>query len=276
MRARNWSAGAGAVPADAGTRSVPGAEAKAVRLKVGALAKRAGLTVRTLHHWDGIGLLVPGHRSASGHRLYDEADLLRLQQILSLRQLGIPLEAIRDLLDAGRVRPLDVLEAHLARVREQLAAQRELVRRLERVTSELRSAGMVSAGDLILTVEAMHMYEKYYTPEQLEQLRQRGEHLGAERIREVEEEWPRLIAEVRAEMERGSDPAGERMQALARRWQGLVEEFTGGDPGITDSLSKVWKNEPVAEQRPQVGGLDGAMFEYVGRAMAALKTEGQA
>ncbi len=252
------------------------AGAGAVRLKVGALAKRAGLTVRTLHHWDGFGLLVPGHRSASGHRLYDVADLLRLQQILSLRQLGLPLEAIRELLDARRLSPLEVVEAHLTRVREQLAAQRELVTRLERVASELRSAGTVSAGDLILTVEATHMYEKYYTPEQLEQLRQRGEHLGAERIREVEAEWPRLIAEVRAEMEKGSDPASETMQSLARRWQGLVEEFTGGDPGTTESLAKVWKNEPDMAQKHQIGSLDGAMFEFVGRAMAALKKEGEA
>jgi DNA-binding transcriptional MerR regulator len=256
-----------------GVRAGPVGEsgAEAIRLKVGALAKRAGLTVRTLHHWDAIRLLVPGHRSSSGHRLYDEADLLRLQQILSLRQLGLPLESIRDLLDSRKLSPLEVVEAHLSRVRGQLEAQRVLVSRLEHVASELRSAGTVSAGDLILTVEATQMYEKYYTPEQLEQLRQRGEHLGEARIREVEAEWPRLLAEVRAEMDRGSDPADERTQALARRWQDLVEAFTGGDPGITDSLAKVWRNEPVGEQRPQVGSLDGAMFEYVGRAIAALK-----
>lgn len=252
----------------------PGAGSEALRMKVGALAKRAGLTVRTLHHWDGIGLLVPGHRSASGHRLYDEADLLRLQQILSLRQLGLPLEAIRELLDARRLTPLEVVEAHLARVREQLAAQRALVTRLERVASDLRSAGTVSADELILTVEATHMFEKHYTPEQLEQLRERGAQLGPERIREVETEWPRLIAEVRAEMDKGADPAGERMQELARRWQGLVEEFTGGDPGITASLGKVWRGEPGLAQKHQVGSLDGPMFEYIGRAVAAIREEG--
>ncbi|HKO00391.1 MAG TPA: MerR family transcriptional regulator, partial [Thermoanaerobaculia bacterium] len=67
--------------------------------KVGELAKRTGMSVRTLHHYDAIGLLQPSRRSESGHRLYDRDDVARLQQIKSLRQLGFALDEIRELLD---------------------------------------------------------------------------------------------------------------------------------------------------------------------------------
>ncbi|HSH66467.1 MAG TPA: MerR family transcriptional regulator, partial [Bacteroidia bacterium] len=83
-------------------------------LKVGELAEKAGLTVRTLHHYDEIGLLVPSRRSASGYRLYDEADLQRLRDILLFRQLGLSLEAIRQLLEDPTVDRRQALTAHRA------------------------------------------------------------------------------------------------------------------------------------------------------------------
>ncbi len=61
---------------------------------VGRVAGLAGVTVRTLHHYDAIGLLSPSGRSAAGHRRYDDADLDRLQRILFYRELGFPLEEV--------------------------------------------------------------------------------------------------------------------------------------------------------------------------------------
>jgi DNA-binding transcriptional MerR regulator len=70
-------------------------------MKVGAVAEAAGLTVRTLHHWDSIGLLSPSERSPAGHREYTEGDLVRLYQVLALRSLGLGLDSIAVCLDAG-------------------------------------------------------------------------------------------------------------------------------------------------------------------------------
>lgn len=242
-------------------------------VKVGQLAKRTGLTVRTLHHWHDLGLLIPTGRSASGHRLYDRNDLLRLQQIVSLRQLGFPLDEIGELLDESGASPLRIIESHLARVRQQVAAQQELVARLEKVAAELRSVGTVSADDLILTVEATRMHERYFTPEQMDKLQARREIVGEERIREVEAEWPRLIAEVRAEMDRGTDPAAESVQALARRWQGLIDEFTGANREIEQGVAKVWQGEPGLAEKHDLGSLDAEMFAYMGKAIAVLRAE---
>ena len=89
-------------------------------LKVGELARRTGLTVRTLHHYDEIGLLKPSLHTAAGHRLYTAADIARLQQVLSLRQLGFSLEQVRDCLDRPGFSPLEVIRLHVARLLEQI------------------------------------------------------------------------------------------------------------------------------------------------------------
>ena len=99
-------------------------------LKVGELARRTGLTVRTLHHYDEIGLLQPSLHTEAGHRLYTAADVARLQQVLSLRQLGFGLEEIRACLDRPGFSPLEVIRQHVARLREQIECQRELGARL--------------------------------------------------------------------------------------------------------------------------------------------------
>lgn len=237
--------------------------------KVGELARETGLTVRTLHHYDEIGLLRPSGRTPGGHRLYGEADVARLQQVTSLRQLGFALEQIRDLLDRRGVSPREVVEMHLSRLREQIDLQHALYGRLERIARRLEAAEAVSASELIQTIEATTMFEKYYTPEQLQELNVRAADLGDERIRQSQVDWQVLMGEVRAEMDRGTDPADPRAQALAARWKALVEEFTGGDPGLTRSLGRMWKEET------NIHGIDtGGMREigaYVQRAWEAGK-----
>jgi MerR family transcriptional regulator, thiopeptide resistance regulator len=234
--------------------------------KVGALAKQTGMTVRTLHHYDEIGLLSPSHRTAAGHRLYGEADVARLQQVASLRSLGFPLDEIRDVLNQGRLSPLDIVRMHADRMREQLKTQRRLVERLDALAAGLSDAEQVSAEQLIATIEEINMFEKYYTPEQMDYLAQRREQVGEARMQEVQGEWAGLQADVQAEMDRGTDPCDPRVQELARRWKGLIEEFTGGNPGIRQSLNNLYQNEDtvhgksVAAMRP--------MMEYIGRAWA--------
>jgi DNA-binding transcriptional MerR regulator len=243
-----------------------------VRLwRVGELARRAGLTVRTLHHWDALGLLRPSRRSrvraGAGYRLYAAADVERLQRILSLRRLGLSLDEIKRCLGREEFSLLAVLRLHARALREQIERQQRLCSRLEAIAARLESAETVSAEELVEVMEEIVMFEKYYTPEQLAQLAARGRELGAERIAAVEAEWPRLIAAVRAEMEKGTDPASAGMRELARRWRELVEMFTGGDPGIARSLERLYRDEPAARERT---GLDPGLADYVGRAMRSL------
>jgi len=243
-------------------------------LKVGELARRTGLTVRTLHHYEAVGLLQPTLRTEAGHRLYTTADMARLQQVLSLRQLGFSLEEVHDCLNRRGAPPLEVIRLHVHRLRTQIDMQRELVERLEGLARHLAAAEEISADELLRTIEVMKMTESYYTPEQMEYLQRRREEVGEERMQQAPADWERLTADVRAEMEAGTDPTDPKAQALARRWQGLIDEFTGGDPGIADSLRRMWqeRGDQIAAQHGM--GYDPRLFEFMGKALEALKASG--
>src|SRR5947209_12940275 len=148
-------------------------------LKVGELARRTGLTSRTLHHYDEIGLLPPSLHTEAGHRLYTAGDVARLQQVLSLRQLGFSLEEVKGCLDRAGFSPLEVIRLHVARLREQIELQRGLCERLEGLAAYFDAAGEVSADAFLLTIEVMNMIENYYTPEQMESFRKRNEEAAA-------------------------------------------------------------------------------------------------
>ncbi|MCA1667139.1 MAG: MerR family transcriptional regulator [Thermomicrobia bacterium] len=240
-------------------------------MKVGALAKRTGVSVRTLHYYDEISLLAPSARSEAGYRLYAAADVVRLQQIMSLRQLGFALEQIRDCLNRGNISPLRVIEQQLAQLREQIALHHQLCDRLEVIARSLRRAEEPSVAELLHTMEAMNRMEKYYTPEQREWMKERAQTVGEERIHEVEAEWPELIAAVGREMDAGTDPTDPNVQALARRWMGLVQEFTGGNLGIEKSLRTMYENEKPQDLHPSFDPRMSEYMAYIGKAMAAGK-----
>src|SRR5215471_5612196 len=128
-------------------------------LKVGELAQRTGLTVRTLHHYDAIGLLRPSLHTEAGYRLYTAGDIARLQQVLSLRQLGFSLDEIRDCLNQSGFSPREVIDLHLARLREQMDQERKLCERLETLAVHLRAAGEVSADEFLRTIQEMTMLD---------------------------------------------------------------------------------------------------------------------
>jgi DNA-binding transcriptional MerR regulator len=214
--------------------------------KVGELARRTGLTIRTLHHYDEIGLLKPSLHTESGHRLYTAADVARLQQILSLRQLGFSLEEIQGCLDQPGFSPLEVIRLHVARLREQIEMERGLCERLEALSRYFQPAADISAEAFLQTIEVMAMIANYYTPEQLESMRKRCEEAkaaGRDLAKEGTAAWEALFADVRAAMKQGLDPAHPKAQELGKRRQALIDAFTGGDKGIEQNLTRLWTEQ---------------------------------
>jgi DNA-binding transcriptional MerR regulator len=238
-------------------------------LKVGELARRTGLTIRTLHHYDDIDLLKPSLYTGSGHRLYTAGDVARLQQVLSLRQLGFGLEEIRACLDRPGFSPLEVMRLHVARLREQMELQRQLCERLEALAEYFRPAGEVPADVFLQAIEVMNMIENYYTPEQLESLKKRAAEVGQERIQQGQAAWAELWAAYGAEMEKGTDPADPKVQALEKRRQALVHEFTGGDPGIAQSVKRLWQEQ--GQNLTAQYGYDPKVLAYMEKATQAAK-----
>lgn len=242
-------------------------DANARGMKVGELAKRTGLSVRALHYYDEIGLLQPSKLTDSGHRLYGPAELVRLQQIKSLRQLGFSLDEIRACLDTPQFSPQRVLELHVKRLREQIDQQERLVALLETLSASFAAGSVASADDFVGAIEGITMVDRIFSVEEFEELKARGERLGRDHIRAVEAEWPTLIARVRAEMLAGTEPANERLRPLALRWRELVREFTGGNPNVERKVRAAFVEEPKLMQR---AGLDPQLFAYINAAIRAF------
>jgi len=231
-------------------------------LRVGDVATATGLSVRALHHYESIGLLRPSGRTPAGHRFYRHRDIERLQRIAALRQLGFALEQIKELDDGEPLAAL--LRRNLARLERQIDDSVRLRDLLRALAARLEADESVPTSDLLQTIKEMTMFERHFTKEQLDHLAARRTAIGEERIREVERQWPRLIAAVRAHMRAGDDPQGPAMRELAKQWQALVLEFTGGDAGIARGVADVFRHEPAARQRT---GLDAEVMDYVRRAL---------
>lgn len=230
-------------------------------MKVGELARATGLTVRTLHHWEERGLVVPSARTSSGHRVYDDQDVRGVYQVVALRELGLPLDAIGELLSSGSF--AEVLTAHLNQVDARLAALHALRGTLAAVVDRLREAPDPDPSDVLMMIDEVSRvndtFAQYFTPEQVAALRARraeGEATAAA--------WPGLIAAVRAEMDTGTDPSEPRVQALAARWSELLATFHHGDESLRRQLYRLRDENPG--EVAAAGGPDQAMIDYIARA----------
>ncbi|KUL42666.1 MerR family transcriptional regulator [Streptomyces regalis] len=189
---------------------------------VGQVAGFAGVTVRTLHHYDDIGLLVPGERSHAGHRRYSDADLDRLQQVLFYRELGFPLEEVAALLDDPDADP----RAHLRRQHELLTAR---IEKLQKMAAAVEHAMEARKMGINLTPEEKFEVFGDKDPEQYaEEAEQRwgGTEAYAESQRRAatytKADWKRLMAEADDWSERyvalmaaGETPTGEAAMDMA-------------------------------------------------------------
>lgn len=189
---------------------------------VGQVAGFAGVTVRTLHHYDGIGLLSPSGRSHAGHRRYDDADLDRLQQILFYRELGFPLDEIAALLDDPAADP----QEHL---RRQHALLSDRIAELQRMAAAVETAMEARKMGIDLTPEEKFEVFGDKDPERHAEEAERrwggtGAYAESQRrtARYTKQDWQRMQAEVASWGERydalmaaGELTTGERAMDLA-------------------------------------------------------------
>jgi DNA-binding transcriptional MerR regulator len=166
--------------------------------QVGELARATGLTVRTLHHYDGIGLLVPSARNHAGHRRYTDGDVRRLHQIVALRGFGLGLAEIREVLDGSGPDPHDLIRHQLDQVEERIAVAHRLRRKLTALLGALDGAAEPSTSTFIELIEVMTAMERPLTREQFEEMtenrRKAAEQLTPEQRAEMARERERLMA----------------------------------------------------------------------------------
>jgi Predicted transcriptional regulators len=135
--------------------------------KVGELAKITGLTIRTLRYYDQIGLFSPSGRTEAGYRLYTESDLGRLQQILSLKELGLSLEQIKSVLAENAISLYEIVTMQMDRLRESIRNQQRLLFELERAAAHLRDSKSPSVESFTRIMQMMRLnHERYFDERQ--------------------------------------------------------------------------------------------------------------
>ncbi|MDB5769167.1 MAG: MerR family transcriptional regulator [Collimonas fungivorans] len=230
-------------------------------LKVGELAARAGMTVRTLHHYDSIGLLIPSARSDAGYRLYDRNDVARLHQIQALRKFGMALADIGAYLDSPDASPIAIVARQIALLDRQIGEAARMRDTLANVHAQLSKGEVPELATWLTTLEQMTMYEKYFSKEELKQL-------PIYQNKDAEAEWKRLVSQVDDLMAAGVPVADEAARQLARNWMALLERDTAGNQALLAQLNSMHENEPSVQRDT---GISMQLKGYIMRAIAEVK-----
>ncbi|WP_312453904.1 MerR family transcriptional regulator [Pseudescherichia sp.] len=231
-------------------------------IQVGELAKRAGITVRTLHHYEQTGLLLPSARSEAGYRLYNLADVQRLHMIQALAKAGLELAEIKDFLEQDTLSLPDLLDAQIALLDRQLRTVHTLRDQLCALRTGLREESEPDLESWLQTLELMHMYDRWFTKEELQQLPFAAE---GERLASV---WAALVAEAQTLMAQKVAETDPQAMDLAIRWMDRLEQDTAGKPEFLTRLNEMHSVEPQMRERT---GITPQIIDYITHAFAESK-----
>jgi DNA-binding transcriptional MerR regulator len=233
-------------------------------LKVGELAALTKVTVRTLHHYDEIGLLRPSARSDAGYRLYSRDDVARLQGIQALRTFGMSLADIGLALDSPAGSPLAVVDRQLAELDERIADATRMRGMLQRLRTRLAQGNAPDMSmwltTLEMTMERLRTYEKYFTKDELQRLPMYSDDAS-------QAHWGSLVEQAYGLMRSQVPPDADAAKAFALRWLEAFERDTGGDGEIAARINAMTVREQDAV------GMPAPLMTYIFTAIAALKRD---
>ena len=198
---------------------------------VGELARLTGITVRALHHYDEIGLVVPSQRTPAGYRLYEDADVVRLQQVLLFRELGLPLEEIAAAIDEANSRE-ELLRKH----REVLIAKRE---RIDSMLAALDSALVaLEKGRVMQPDDVKKMFDGFDHSQYEEEAKQRWgdtdaykesmrrtKQYGKAEWEQIKSQWTAIYAEMANLMKAGAAVTDPAVQALVEQHRAHIDRW---------------------------------------------------
>jgi len=222
-------------------------------------ADLTGVTVRTLHHYDRLGLLKPSRYTRAGYRLYCERDFARLEQIVTLKFIGFSLKEIKNILnhssfDLGTALRQQREAIEEKRSRLELAIQ--AIQRAEYLIAISEESGWEAFAKIIEVINMQHdmnWSKKYYSREAQQEIEKRAATIPAEVVQQAQRDWATLIKEVDAAVKADEDPGSEKSRALAVRWSELLKGFTGGNSEIEAGLNKIYAdraNWPASMPKP--------------------------
>lgn len=209
-----------------------------------------GVSVRTLHHYDSIGLLKPSLRAHNNYRLYSEHDLLMLERIVALKFFGFTLQQIKLLLTDQ----IDTHE-HLMKQKHSLENYIKQLQHacylLENIIQHESSRDAIEWASITNLIKAYDMNKEVhkdwitqtFSPDQLKQLEEWKKMFTEEQIKDVEARWEKLIARVKNHMDQ--DPCTPASQKLAQEWMNLVKEKYGPFEELKDAIWLAYKHNKI-------------------------------
>jgi MerR family transcriptional regulator, thiopeptide resistance regulator len=215
---------------------------------VGAVAALTGVSVRTLHHYDHIGLVVPSVRTPAGYRGYTDADIERLHLVLVYRSVGMPLEDIRALLDDPSA---DVLE-HLRRQYELLLEQADrlqhTIKAVEEMMNAHRSGIQLTAEEQVEIFGTTAFSEEYATEAEerwgntdaWKQSQQRVSQFSKQDWVDIKADVDKLLADLAAAKRDGVEPGSAAANELAARHRGSIERYYDCDDEMHRCLVQMY------------------------------------
>ena len=223
------------------------------RWSIGELAKACGVTVRALHHYDEIGLLSPGERTAAGHRRYTGQDVRRLYRIRALQMIGLPLADIGAALGTSADDPatlralLERQLLHMSRRAEQVQAVQDRIRDLLSGIDVSHTDGkaMPAPEQFMSTLEKMAVLENHFTPEQLQQLADRRAELGSERIEAAKVQWAALVEDGLKYVGDGTPVSDPAVREWAKSWDEIGSLFHSGEQ-TKAAVRSMWADNSAA------------------------------
>lgn len=248
---------------------------------VSRLAKMAGISVRTLHHYDEIGLLRPFARTAAGYRLYGDQDLLRLQQILFFRELDFALGDIGQILDDPDFDPLAALASHRRLLQERAARTGRLLNTIDRTIAKLTENDMderVTDEELYagFTDEQVQRYERevsaQYDPDLVAESNRRVRNMSKAQWQTLQGEGEEINQGLAALMDRDADDP--EVQALIARHYAMMNKFYPVSAEIYRGLGQLYVTNDefrafYDKVRPGLAGfLQPAMAYYAEHTLA--------
>jgi DNA-binding transcriptional MerR regulator len=220
-------------------------------LTVGRTAELVGVSVRTLHHWDEIGLVSPSERTWSDYRVYQAADIERIQQVLLHRELGLSLAEVRAVLDdpdTDVVAQLDrqraVLSERLDRLRRMIAAvdrMKEAHMSEKKLTAQQQAEILGDGWDPAWQDEAQQKWGD--TPEWAESEKVKAR-MGVDDWKRVKEESDRLEADLAAAMTAGVQPGSQEANALAERHRASIGQWFDVTVQKQVCISRMYVQDP--------------------------------
>ena len=246
-----------------------------------AVAKRFGVSVKALRVYEDAGLLKPA-RTVAGWRIYRQSEIERLSAILALKQLGLPLKRIGELLrgDGDLAAALALQEAALEDARAEAEQALALVRAARAKLRGKQSLSPDELGNLVRctamsefkwTDKMEEMAQRHYTQEQLRELRARP--FSAEDQARVSAAWVKVFADIDA-LGPNADPGSEAALEIGRRARALINEFTQGDPAMMKAVTGMKREMMADPEIAKQGPGTPQSTAFLGRVFEELKKQG--